>query len=74
MLTVGLSLLLVDLGVSVGLGLPLIGAHRAMEDRRELALAEELHRQREVIADYEATIHAYRLYAQNDPELSEASR
>lgn len=74
MLTVCFSVLLVCLSVTVGFGLPLIGAHLEMRNRREMVYANELLRQRELIADYEATIDAYRQYAQNDPELSGASR
>jgi len=74
MLTVYFSVLVVGLGVTVAVGLPLIGVRHEMRERREEALSEELLRQRKIIADYEATIDAYRLYAQSDPELSGASR
>jgi hypothetical protein len=74
MLTVCFSVLLVGLGVTMGLGLPNIGVRRETMDGCEELLAAELLRQREIIADYEATIHAYRVYAQNDPELAGVSR
>ena len=73
MLTVYLSVLVVGLGVSVALGLPFLQTRRHMRERREAALNAELSRQAEIIADYEATIDAYRLYAQSDPELAESS-
>ena len=73
MLTVYFSVLVVGLGVSVALGLPLMETRREMRERHEQALSAELSRQAEIIADYEATIDAYRLYAQSDPELSGAS-
>ncbi len=73
MLTVYFSVLVVGLGVSVALGLPFLQTRRDMRERREAALNAELSRQAEIIADYEATIDAYRLYAQSDPELAGSS-
>ncbi|HEV3187843.1 MAG TPA: hypothetical protein VGZ04_07325 [Acidimicrobiales bacterium] len=73
MLTVYFSVLVVGLGVTVALGVPFIETRRASRDQRERELSAELARQRAVIADYEATIDAYRLYAQNDPELAGSS-
>ncbi|HVA53143.1 MAG TPA: hypothetical protein VNF05_06470 [Acidimicrobiales bacterium] len=73
MLTVYFSVLVVAVGVSVALGLPQLEARRATRIRRERALSAELARQSEIIADYEATIEAYRRYAQSDPELAGTS-
>ncbi len=73
MLTVYFSVLVVGLGVSVALGVPFLETRRETRDQREQALSAELSRQRAIIADYEATIEAYRLYAQGDPELAGAS-
>ena len=73
MLTVYFSVLVVGLGVSVALGLPFLQTRRDMRERREGALNAELSRQAEIIVDYEATIDAYRLYAQSNPELAESS-
>jgi hypothetical protein len=73
MLTVYFSAVVVGLGVTVALGVPIIEARRESRDRREQALRAELARQRAIIADYETTIEAYRVYAQSDPELAGAS-
>ncbi len=69
MLTVGLPALLVTLGVTVGLGLALATAHFEHRSRTQRAHDLELARQRTLIADYEATIDAYRQFVQQDPEL-----
>ncbi|MGA7835132.1 MAG: hypothetical protein WCA31_07980 [Acidimicrobiales bacterium] len=74
MLTVGFSVLLVTLGVSAGLGLPLVALHFEQRSRTQRAHELELARQRAIIADYEATIDAYRQFVQQDPELSLTSR
>jgi hypothetical protein len=74
MLTVGSSVLLVTLGVSVGLGLPLVALYFEQRLRTQHAYALELTRQRAIIADYEATIDAYRQFVQQDSELSLTSR
>lgn len=74
MLIVCFSALLVSLGVAVGIGVPLLGAHLEQRSRTQRAHALELARQRAIIADYEATIDAYRQYVQQDPELSLTSR
>jgi len=74
MLTVCFSALLVTLGVAVGLGVPLFVAHLDDRSRTQRAHDLELARQRAVIADYEATIDAYRQFVQQDPELSLTSR
>jgi hypothetical protein len=74
MLTVCFSAVLVTLGVTVGLGLPLWAAHLEERSRAQRAHNLEMARQREIIADYEATIDAYRQLVQNDPELSLTSR
>lgn len=73
MLTVYFSVLVVGLGVSVALGPPILETRREMREQREQALSAELSRQRAIIADYESTIEAYRLYAQSDPELAGSS-
>ncbi|HUY15945.1 MAG TPA: hypothetical protein VMV11_00140 [Acidimicrobiales bacterium] len=74
MLTLYFSVVVVGLGVTVALGVPFLTTRRELRGRREQALSAELARQRAVIADYEATIEAYRLYAQHDPELAGSSR
>jgi hypothetical protein len=74
MLSVGFSVVLITLGVTVGLGLPLVAAHREERSRAQRAHALEMARQRAIIADYEATIDAYRQYVKNDPELALTSR
>ncbi|MFY9783375.1 MAG: hypothetical protein WAK12_07565 [Acidimicrobiales bacterium] len=74
MLTVGISVALVCLGVTAAVSLPLLGRHLDERQQREREQEAELLRQREVIADYEATIHAYRAFVQSDPELSLTSR
>ncbi len=74
MLKVGFAVLLVAVGVGVGFGLPWLSVHRGRRLDRERQLAEELLRRRDVIADYEATILAYRQFVQDDPELSMTAR
>jgi hypothetical protein len=44
--------------------------HHERRSRSQRAHALELARQRAIIADYEATIDAYRQYVQQDPDLS----
>jgi hypothetical protein len=44
--------------------------HLERARQREREHVAELSRQRDLIADYEATIKAYRLFVQNDPELA----
>ena len=73
MLTVYFSAVVVGLGVTVALGVAFLETRRETRVRREHALSAELARQRAIIADYERTIEAYRLYAQNDPELALAT-
>jgi hypothetical protein len=74
MLTVSFSVAVVSLGVIAAVCLPRLGRH--LSDRRQLKRAREaeLLRQREIIADYEATIDAYRQFVQSDPELSLTAR
>ena len=74
MLTVSFSVAVVCLGVITAVCLPRLGRH--LKDRRQLKRAHEaeLLRQREIIADYEATIDAYRQFVQSDPELSLTAR
>jgi hypothetical protein len=74
MISVSFSVLLVTLGVTVGLGVPLLAAHLEQRSRTQRAYDLELARQRAIIADYEATIDAYRQFVQHDPELSLTSR
>jgi type II secretory pathway pseudopilin PulG len=74
MLTVSFSVALVCLGVTAAVGLPLLGRHLVDRQQREREQEAELLRQREVIADYEATIHAYRQFVKSDPELSLTAR
>jgi hypothetical protein len=74
MITVSFSVLLVTLGVTVGLGVPLLAAHLERRSRTQRAHDLELARQRAIIADYEATIDAYRQFVQHDPELSLTTR
>jgi uncharacterized membrane protein len=74
MFTVRFSALLATLGVTVGLGLSLLASYRERRARSQRASAFELARQRTIIADYEATIDAYRQYVQQDPELALTSR
>jgi hypothetical protein len=74
MFTVSFSAVLVTLGVTVGLGVPLLAAHLEQRSRTQRAHHLELARHRAIIADYEATIDAYRQFVQHDPELSLTSR
>jgi hypothetical protein len=74
MLNVGVTVVLVEVGVAVGFALAWFSVHRGRRHDRDSGLAIELLRQREVIADYEATIHAYRQFVHDDPELSLTSR
>ncbi len=74
MLTVCFSALLVTLGVTVGLGVPLLAVHLEQRSRTQRAHHLQLARQRAIIADYEATIDAYRQIVQHDPELALSSR
>jgi hypothetical protein len=68
------SVAAICVGVVAAVSLPLFGRH--LSDRRQRARAQEaeLLRQREIIADYEATIYAYRQFVQSDPELSLTAR
>ncbi len=64
-----ITVLLVGFGVVVGVGLPLL--LRAVRLRQpDRAYATEHRNQRQMIADYEATVDAYRRFAQDDPELT----
>jgi len=66
---VNTTVLLVCFGVAVGVGLPL--AVRADRGRqRDRANVAEHRRKGQMIADYEATIDAYRRFVRDDPELS----
>lgn len=70
MLSVYFSVLLVGCGLALGFGLPWLSVHLERARQREGDHVAELYRQRDLIADYEATIKAYRQFAQNDPELA----
>jgi hypothetical protein len=60
--------LLVILAVCVGVGLPLLAVHFQQREVHERDLAAEIDHQREVVADYEATVDTYREVTQLEPE------
>jgi hypothetical protein len=60
--------LLVILAVCVGVGLPLLAVHFQQRGVHERDLAAEIDHQREVVADYEATVDTYREVTQLEPE------
>jgi hypothetical protein len=70
MLSVYFAVLLISCGVALGLGLPWLSVHLERARQREREQVAELVRQRALIADYEATIQAYRQFVQDDPELA----
>jgi hypothetical protein len=74
MLNVGFAVLLVSVGLGVGFGLPWLSVRRERRNDREREHAIELLRHREIVADYEATIHAYRQFVHDDPELTMTAR
>ena len=74
MLTVCLSVLLVCLGVGIGFGLPLLSVRREQRQGVQRGYAAERRRHEAIVADYEATIEAYRQFVKDDPELSMTSR
>ena len=59
---------LVILAVCVGVGLPLLAVHFQQREVHERDLAAEIDHQREVVADYEATVDTYREVTQLEPE------
>jgi hypothetical protein len=59
---------LVILAVCVGVGLPLLAVHFQQREVHERGLAAEIDHQREVVADYEATVDTYREVTQLEPE------
>ena len=59
---------LVILAVCVGVGLPLLAVHFQQREVHERQLADEIDHQRDVVADYEATVDTYRVVTQLDPE------
>jgi hypothetical protein len=59
---------LVILAVCVGVGLPLLAVHFQQREVHERQLAAEIDHQREVVADYEATVDTYREVTQLEPE------
>jgi hypothetical protein len=60
--------LLVILAVCTGVGLPLLAVHFQQREVHERELAAEIDHQREVVADYEATVDTYREVTQLEPE------
>ena len=60
--------LLVILAICVGVGLPLLAVHFQQREVHERELAAEIDYQREVVADYEATVDTYRVVTQLEPE------
>ena len=74
MLSVYFTVMLVSCGLAAGLGLPWLSVHLDRTRQRDRDHVAELYRQRALIADYEATIQAYRQFVQNDPELALTSR
>jgi hypothetical protein len=60
--------LLVVLALCVGVGLPLLAVHFQQREVHERQLAAEIDHQRDVVADYEATVDTYRVVTQLDPE------
>jgi hypothetical protein len=59
---------LVILAACVGVGLPLVAVHFQQREIHERDLAAEIDHQREVVADYEATVDTYREVTQLEPE------
>ena len=59
---------LVILAVCVGVGLPLLAVHFQQREVHERELAAEIDHQRDVVADYEATVDTYREITQLEPE------
>lgn len=70
MLSVYFSVLLVICGLALGFGLPWLSVHLEQVRQRERDHVAELSRQRALIADYQATITAYRQFVQDDSELA----
>jgi hypothetical protein len=60
--------LLVVLALCVGVGLPLLAVHFQQREVHERQLAAEIDHQRDVVADYEATVDTYRVVTQLEPE------
>ncbi|HTT59190.1 MAG TPA: hypothetical protein VMF33_04015 [Acidimicrobiales bacterium] len=59
---------LVILALCVGVGLPLLAVHFQQREIHERELKEELDHKQAVVADYEATVDAYREVTQLEPE------
>ena len=72
MLSVGFTVVVVGVGVGLLVGLSTRSVRRAQQQEHDRVT--ELLRHREVIADYEATIRAYRQFVHDDPELTLTSR
>jgi hypothetical protein len=70
MLNVSFAVLLVVVGPGVGFGLPWLSVHRERRHDREV----ELLGRGEMVADYEATLHANHRFVQDDPELTMTAR
>jgi uncharacterized membrane-anchored protein YhcB (DUF1043 family) len=60
--------LLIIIAVCVGVGLPLLAVHFQQREVHERQLKDEIDRKQEVVADYEATVDAYREVTQLEPE------
>jgi hypothetical protein len=60
--------LLVILALCVGVGLPLLAVHFQQREVHERELTAEIDHQRDVVADYEATVDTYREVTQLEPE------
>jgi hypothetical protein len=74
MSTIGVTVVLAAVGAGLGVVVPRLSLQRSRARARERELTTELRRHREIIADYEATIRAYRQFVHDDPELALTSR
>jgi hypothetical protein len=70
MFSVFMIALLITLSVGFAVLVPCIAVHFEQVRKHERRHQEELLRQLEIILDQEATIDAYRQFAQSDPELA----
>jgi predicted LPLAT superfamily acyltransferase len=61
---------LITLSVAFAVLVPCIAVHFELVRKHERRHEEELLRQLEIIVDQDATIDAYRQFAQQDPELA----
>lgn len=60
--------LLVTIAVCVGVGMAQLLVHFQQRDIHERQLAAKVDHHREVVADYEATVHTYRAVTQLEQE------